>query len=296
MPPNPSDEDLAMLTDEERAAVTSTEPEDDPASLQQLAGDGADDGAGASDGNAASTADTSTANAGTTPATPAPTTAPAPAEPDTSPYSFQAPADAKGRLDTLQGQLDEAFSKLMDGDLSADDYRKQQREAQEQIDAIKASLVKHEISQEMQQQAALQTWERACENFAAFAKRTDGVDYFSNKILGQAWDAEIKRLAADSANAHKDENFFLSEAHKAVLAAIGRTPSTSTAPTPPAPSAAPRAPDLEKVPPTIGRLPPAMDASTQGDEFAHLRNLEGDDYERAIAKLSAEQLDRFMGS
>ena len=54
-----------------------------------------------------------------------------------------------------------------------------------------------------------------------------------------------------------------------------------------------RTPDLSKVPPTVGRGPSAGTPSVNSDEFSHLDGLSGIALERAVARLTPDQQERW---
>ena len=68
--------------------------------------------------------------------------------------------------------------------------------------------------------------------------------------------------------------------------------SAPAAPTPA--SRKPSPPDRSTFPPTLAAVPAAADA-TITSEFAHLDGLQGASLERALARLSPEQQERYLG-
>jgi hypothetical protein len=140
----------------------------------------------------------------------------------------------------------------------------------------------------------------------------EGVDYTGNKMLGTAFRnalAEAGQASLDAKDNAGAEELF-ERAHKAVIeqlsalgVQVGRkratpapTPAAAPAPTP-APAAPAPAPTKKAanppLPPTLGGLP-AADRSLPDDAagFARFAALEGDDLERAIAKMSKAELDK----
>ena len=92
----------------------------------------------------------------------------------------------------------------------------------------------------------------------------------------------------------------LAEARAYVLRRHGKstapTPAVAAAPatTPKAPARIPAPPDRSTFPPTLATAPVAADA-TISNEFAHLEGLDGAALERALARMTSEQQDRYLG-
>lgn len=277
-----ADLEAAGLTESERAALTADETDED--ALAELANESGDD----EPGNAAAAAAAPAA---------APAAVPEDEEDDETPatvYRAEAPADADTKLADLQAKEDDAFAKLMDGDLTAQEYKAEQAKLQTERDEIREAQLKASISEEMRVQAVEDGWNRACQRFISQTKASEGIDYAGNKLLGRAFDAAVRELAADPANSQKPASFFLAGAHKQVKDAFGHKPAAAPAPAPAPKPADSRKPDLSNLPPSLANLPPAQDAVVGEDEFAFMRNLKGNDLERAIAGLNPAQLDRFM--
>ncbi len=287
------DLNAAGLTESERAALN--EPDEDREALEAIAGEGddehqADEHAAGEGGKPAANANQeNTAADGLDD------------EDDDAPsvaFRAEAPADAADKLSALEARDAEAFAKLMDGEINPEDYQKVRAEVTRERDDIQAQVLKASISADMAEQQAANAWDRACKRFIASAKNDEGIDYTGNRLLGNALDQAVKELAADPANADKPASYFLSEAHKQVKQAFGHKPAAApaAAPAPAAAAPAARKPDLSQVPPSLAKLPPAQEPIVGDDEFAHLRGLTGNDYELAIARMSSEQLNRFMAS
>lgn len=301
----PEELEAAGLTESELAAINGEEHDAD--ALADLAGDDddddddgtdADDGGDADNGDDGSDDTTDAAGKGAGDG----------AQPQNSPaddddedeglpvYRAAAPADADARLAAADSKEADAFSKLMDGEITAEEYQKEKNEAQAEREAVREAQLKATIAQEMSEQASRAAWDRACEKFLSKTKADEGIDYAGNALLGQAFDTAVRALAAKPENASKPSSFFLAEAHKQVKQAFGHAPARAPAAAP-APAARQRpAVDRSTIPPTLGGLPPAQEAVVGEDEFAHLRGLKGNDYERAIAGMTPAQLDRFMAS
>lgn len=200
-------------------------------------------------------------------------------------------ADYKAQLAALDTDKAAKFKALMDGELSAEDYAKAESEYFARRDALRDT------------KAANAAWFTDVHNFRVQTLQSDGVNYFDEK-MNDALDDWVKRLAVKPDMADKSETEILQLAHKKVMAEFDITPQGKAAPAavssaaaPAAPAAKPnktRAPDLSNLPPTIGGLPAAATTDPRDDgEFAHLDNLTGMEYERALARLTPDQKARY---
>lgn len=242
-------------------------------------------------------------------AAPAPAAAPAAAPADAQPepesadeapaaafvpqYTAEVPADAAEQIAALKQEERAAFRKLMDGDsdMEPDAYEAIRDRTEQAIDALKTKTLTASIfaqaNEQAQMQAAKVAWDKAqADCFAQF--KAEGQDYQDKGKpgLNAAYNHHLKSLAANPANETKDASWFLREAHRLTRADLGLTTVART------PAA--RGVDKTLIPPTLSRVPPAADASIAGDEFAHLSGLDGAALERAVAKMTPEQQERWL--
>lgn len=201
--------------------------------------------------------------------------------------------DARYRtaLDALKEEKASKLQQMLDGEIEPAEYSKYESEYEDKRDALK------------EQRAGEAEWLGQVHAFKAEALKDTGINYDTDTEKSVAFDDWLKRLAANPANEHRDEAWFLAHAHKKVMAEFDIAPKAEAkqeagalakaAPAKPA-APAPRKPNLAAVPPTLGGLPVAApnDAGDAG-EFSHLDNLSGMAYEKAIAKLTPEQRDRY---
>lgn len=194
------------------------------------------------------------------------------------------------RIKALNAEKSTALQKMMDGDITAEEFAETDQRVSKELTDLTIAQRTHEADTRRAQQSAEQDWQRECARFMRSAKE-QGIDYAGNRALGAALDAEVRALAGDPKHAAKSGDWFLREAHKAVTSAFGIKPSAApAAPQQPAK----RAPDLSGIPPSIAHAPVAAEAAPDGSEFAFLNNLDGSAYEKAIARMTTEQRERFM--
>lgn len=183
------------------------------------------------------------------------------------------------------------FSELMDGTLDAEEYSKFESKYLRDRDAAAA------------QRNDAAAWFKEVNAFQNDVLKADGINYATDAKMNSAFDRWVKALAQDPENAQRDGSWFLKEAHEMVKTQyrIGDTkPAKSDKPGKEADKQAKpkgRAPDTSNLPKTLGRMPAAADneGSDEG-EFAHIDKLTGIDRERALAKMTPEQEDRYLRS
>lgn len=199
-----------------------------------------------------------------------------------------------GQIKTqLQQQQDALERQFRDGDIEFDEYKAKDRKLSADLEQIKAAELKAHIYADQEQQRAVQEWQFTVRQFMKQAKG-DGVDYQADQKLNKDLDLMVKALANDPDNEARDQEWFLQEAHKRVLAVRGITPKGAKA-DPAAVANAARRPPVASLPKTVGDLPGAGDLDdVAGGEFASIDKLTGEAYERALAKMSDEQRARYL--
>lgn len=312
------DAGLANLTDEERAALAEDElDEGEKAALQEIAGEGGDDDesdeSGDDDGE-----DNEDDDGETSEAKPAESSESKPAKPEPSEvevagsgdqaddseddaddvapvaYHAQLPEDFDDRVKALEDSEAELEQKFEAGDIEKAEYSREMRRIAAERNELDRVRVKAEVAAEMSQQAAFNQWQRQVEKFMREAKKVDGIDYRGDEALGAELDTMVKALANNPAHADKPSGWFLQQAHKAVKAmhGIADKPVQQVKNDKPAS----RKPPIDKAPKTLAQVPGGDGPGDVGDEFANLDNLEGDEYESALARLTPAQRGRYLAS
>lgn len=286
-----SEDQLAGLSEEERAALAE---DDDLDTLQEIAGagnDNDDEDEDDDDDQAADAAAATDSPAGDAAGKPdqaaAADTADEPVEArdddddDAQPiYKVDPVENYQQKLDDFAAEKKALREKLTEGDINLDQYEEQKDAIVAKEQAIIRQQDRADAFAEQNSQNAQANWQRTQERFF---KADANAIYANNKTLMKALDSTVKDLAVDPANANKPARWFLQEADRQVRAAFGHT----TAPTDkePEPGKKPaRKPDLSKIPKTLSGLPSAEISETGGDEFSGMENLSGMDLEREIAR------------
>lgn len=313
---------LAMLTDEERAAIGDEYTPDELAAMATIAGDakpdegddeGTDEGTDEGDDtDPASKADP------VTKVDPDPQTTGADADPaveaDTQPitppsrssatrYEAALPEDFDDQVSALGTREAELKTQFRDGEIDFEQYEVGRDALMAERETLTIARAKAEISKEITAQSAASQWQSEVDRFMDSTATPDGMDYRNDKDKAADLDQFLKVLAARESNADKSMEWFLTEAHKRVKALYGVAdkPAAKTEPAAEAKPAgktaaqvnADRKPVLDNAPKTLAQVPGATGADEFEGEFTALDAMEGEDLEAAIAKMSPAQRARY---
>lgn len=291
-------DELSGLTEDERAQLA--ELDDADAGHGEATGALDDGDTGGAQGDATGAAD-STAGDGGTAADDEPTATTARVEPL---YQAQAGDNLDQQLKDLAQARRDARRKYEEGELSEDDYDAELDRIEQERDKVNSARIRAEVSADMTTQQLQREYRKTLDGFFADIKKA-GFDYKSdaNKGALQHLDKTIKALSqtADGEEGPELWREILGNAHMVTAAKFkiptqkasgddgGKDGKTSKA----TEVARSRTPDLSKVPPTVGRGPSAGTPSVNSDEFSHLDGLSGIALERAVARLTPDQQERW---
>lgn len=199
----------------------------------------------------------------------------------------------------LKAQRDDIRSKAKSGDLDRD-------EADSALDKINDDLADLRVARGRYDSAVavnLSIYQKEVQ-LAEVEALKDGIDYGKSPLLRSMWDIATKAIAKDPEAVAKGDTWILREAHRRVMSEIG---AARGAPAPaPKPAATPAAAPAVKAAvaaraaatggvTSLAAAPAAAGGDvTPGGEFAHLESLSGMELEKAIAKLSPDQQDRYL--
>ena len=205
------------------------------------------------------------------------------AEPEPEPgampaYKAELPADHKAQRTELLKAKADAMRKLMDGEITADEFASEELRVTEALEDLAAARIRAETLQEANAQSQQVYQARTIQRLIAKTKAE--VDYATDTAAQQQFDTSLRVLAAQPANADKDFADLAEDAHKMVKAmrGIAQTPK---------PSAADRKPAGD-APVTLRSLPSASTPNT-GGVIEQIARLKGPAYEAAFAKLTPAQ-------
>lgn len=263
-------------------------------------------------------------------ATPAPTAAPAsawqavdnvlalPEVNDPPPFKPALTADMTKQRTDAQKALDDLEEKYDDGDITKEEFTAQRAPLREQIRKVDVAEAADSARAADRQEAVVGRFNQWIQAGFEAAKKA-GIDYLdpANADKVTELDEALVRFAKAAPLMHPGkpgafyDQWALNEAHKEVAAKYGinfRAAAAAPGPTPapppaaktpaaPAPTAKPgtrAAPDLSLLPPTLAKAPPAADTNLQVDEFAHLDVMTPAEAERAVARMTPEQQERYL--
>jgi len=210
-----------------------------------------------------------------------------PQEPTKS-FAYTAPQieDYQEKVAAIAEEKAALRTRFRDGEITSDEYD----DAREVLLAkeldLREAKTKADISAESQLQSAEASWQATQDAFFSSDPRLER--YRSEVPMNAAFNAVLKQLADDNANADKSPTWYLREADRIIQESMGVAA--------PKPKPKERVPDMSKVPPvTLGDIPAAEhEAAAAAGEFAYLDKLTGMELEAAIAKMPEEQQERYL--
>ena len=204
-------------------------------------------------------------------------------------------ADRLAAIGTEREALNQAYD---DGDLDTTEYMDAREKLSKQESDIEWEQRKQEIKRDAAVEADNKAWEDASRTFAAENQR-----YFGSAAMTAAMQASVNEVFADPkfrTSSHLDR---LNEAKRRTDEALGIVATPTPAADPGKANDAKRkamkgrGTEAGKVAPTIGDAPAADETTAgSGGKFAYMDDLEGVDYERAIANMSEEEADAWRAS
>lgn len=307
-----SEEDLAGLSEAEREALRDLAEDDQD--LQAPAGESGE--AGAATAAAAADEDESAAAAVADKpaegAAPDPNEAAAGADDDEAdapaPAAMQpvSPADANEQRTALRAEKATALQQLLDGEIDQEAYQEVESRVQDKLDDLARAAAVDMARTQMQQDAMFTEYHQ---HLGAAQKELKAAGIDLDGEAGAQFDRAVRLFAQDAADRGLTDTLgnmaasrdALAEAQALMLRRFGK--STAAAPAAAPAAAAPAAPPVRKpaaadrsaLPPTLAGVPAAADASV-GNEFAHLDGLEGTALEKALARMTPDQQERYLGA
>lgn len=278
-----SEEDLAMLTEEERAGLLDDEDEgegtdgDDDAGDDDTGADGKADDKG--DDSQDAGADSNTQGDGDgdkldDPIKPTPL------------FKAELPADIEAKRTALDTQEDDLVKKFDEGDITFAEYNKELRSLnRERADLDRAEL-KAELAKEAQQSQVEQTWQTTANTFVSEHPLIS-----KNETTWSSFDAIVRRVTADTMQkGEQPSRRDLEKAYKQWTEDLGISDAGTQ-------KLQPKQKKQNVVPPNLGKVPAATANDTDDGKFAHLDRLAESDplaFEAALAKMSDAQRDEYM--
>lgn len=219
-------------------------------------------------------------------------------------YRVSLPEDYQQRVEALATASQALAKQYEDGDFDLAEFQARQRHLNEQEWSLRAAALKADLAREQQQQTLAQRWIWEQE---AYFRRPEHRVFRDDPVIAHAFEGALKLLAADQNNETRDMPWFLEEAGRMTRDKVrelaqgmalagsatgsagangsGRGAGRGSVGRPAVPASPP---------PSLARVPAAAMPDPGGDEFAYLDKLSGLEAERAMARLSPEQLDRYL--
>lgn len=282
-----TEEELAGLTDDERAALLEDEDEgldeegaaeDESADEQDEEGsEGGDDQADGEDADEGGDADDSSDEDGddgdrSAPAAPI--------------LVAQAPEDAEAQLQQIATDKAALIEKFDDGELTAKEYQAELDKLNKQERAIERAIDKAQIAADMERQRQVNEQEATINGFL----NEHGIKRDFADLRFAALDSAVKIVASQAENAELSVREILQKAYSLCVEQGVIAQKTTKAESKPA-----RKP-LQTVP-TLARVPAAdMTGTDSGSRFAHLDRLDPVAREAAFAKLSPADQEAYLAS
>ena len=288
-----SAEDLAMLTDEERAGYLEDEgdgtdgddqgTDDDDTGADEKADDKGDENGADGEDSQDAGADSNTQGDGKDgesedklddPIKPTPL------------FKAELPADIEAKRTALDTQEDDLVKKFDEGDITFAEYNKELRSLnRERADLDRAEL-KAELAQEAQQSQVEQTWQTTANTFVAEHPLIS-----KNETTWSSFDAIVRRVTAETMQkGGQPSRRDLEKAYKQWTEDLGIADAGIQ-------KSQPKHKKQNVVPPNLGKVPAATANDTDDGKFAHLDRLAESDplaFEAALAKMSDAQRDEYM--
>lgn len=295
-----TEEELAGLTDEERASLLEAEDDTTTTMEESLEGAGngeqgdgeagkGDDNAGANDaGDGAADAGNGSgddgagagADAGATvdPGKPAPL------------LVAEAPVDADAKLAAIGEKKNTLIAQFNDGDITAMEYQTELDKLAKEERTIERAVDKAQIAAEMTQQQETNAWLAQAQDFVT----NKHPEYSKSQVRHMALDNFVKEIGRNPANASMTGAQILAEAHKRVVEDLGEAPAKAKAA---GDAGKPLKGSQAEPPKTLAKVPAAQGNDVDDGRWAQFDRLASTDpvaLEEKLMKLSETERDAYL--
>lgn len=211
-----------------------------------------------------------------------------------------APSDIDAQREALRNERIEAHTKLLDGETTQEEYNAVALRVDSKLDDLLTAQVTDRVRSNMENDALMQRW-NVLHGEAVTAAKAIGIDY----VAEPAKLAELDGLVAfygqqATKQGMSDEGAKLTASRWALgqATAMMNARYASAAKAPASGVKPPRAPaDRSVLPPTLAGIPAAADPSVTGsDEFSHIDRMSPAAAERAIARLTPAEQERYLSA
>ena len=289
-----TEEELALLTDEEREGYLADDEDDDGEGDDDHGN--ADEGAGGEEGNGDEGDDDPTL------AVDDPATAPPAANPqdggDAEPqeqimaqpkplFNADLPADIEAQRTALDEKEDAIDQQYDEGDILFTEHKQALRDINKQRNALDRAELKAELAAEAYQTQIDNSWQASQTAFFSAHPEINTANDVQMTALDHLVRQETKAVLDKGGVIGVPELERAYTKYKQAFNIEAAAPKQAKAPS---------AKNEGVVPPNLGKLPAATANDTDDGKFAHLDRLEGVAFEDALAKLSDAQRDEYLRS
>lgn len=204
-------------------------------------------------------------------------------------WNAQLPEDYETRVKANDDAQDANLKSYNDGDISMDEYVKEQRRLDRESRALDKEKDGIELDRKLAAQEVIGRWQGV---MSAFLPQHPELN--TTKFRGDAFDTILQRVTGETLKKGKMPGLADAEkAYKEWCTEFNVEPTNVTAQKK-ATVPAKKEKVKTKVPPTLGGLPAAQATDTQDGRFAQLDRMTGEKYEEALAKLSSAERDAYL--
>lgn len=207
-------------------------------------------------------------------------------------FKADLPADIEAKRQDLDTKEDDLIKKFDEGDITFAEYNKELRSINRERSALDRAELKAELAQEAAQSQSEQTWQSTAQSFVA-----DHPLISKNETMWNSFDIVLRRITAETMEkGGQPGRRELEKAYKQWTADLGIQDSadTKTDTTP-----QPKSKKQNVVPPTLGKVPAATATDTDDGKFGYLDRLAESDpiaYEETLLKMSDAEREAYLAS
>lgn len=295
-----SEEDLAMLTDEERAGLLDDDEDDgddqddgaDKADQDTDADDG--DDAGSDEGDDGKSDDADGQDDGADSATQGDDKGDQEGDdkvdlPPSPLFKAELPADIEAKRTALDTKHEELINKFDEGEITFAEYNKELRNIDNDRRALDRAELKAELAAEAAQSQSQQTWQTTADAFVAEHPLIS-----KNETMWGSFDAVVRRVTAETiSKGGQPGRRDLEKAYKQWTSDLGFADTGTTK----EPAPQPKTKKEKIVPPNLGKVPAATANDVDDGKFAHLDRLAESDplaFEAAMLKMTEAQREEYL--
>lgn len=202
------------------------------------------------------------------------------------------PEDAQERLDQITSQKDQLVQQFDDGELTAKEYQQQLDALAKQEREIEQAQFKAKLAAEMQEQQARNQWLSTVNAFL-----DDNPTYRQNQLMYRTLDMVVRDLAQQEANAGLSGREILERAHQQIAEQFGLQTEQEDKPATKVTKKASR--KTIDAPPTLKQMPAADNneiTDTKWDKLDRIAQTDPIKYEEELAKMSDAERDAYLAA